>query len=72
MSSKADLVSKHSQYGSKYFLTEQDYDKLVYENTWNNVFVIAGALICFYIFNGLHWWACFELGIGDAQINMYY
>jgi len=47
------------------------YDPLVYENTTENWFKIVGMLILFYIFQGLHWWANFELGTtnGPASTN---
>ena len=42
------------------------YDKEVYENTWENWGKILGMLGLFYLFQGLHWWANFELGCHDT------
>lgn len=48
------------------------YDPLVYENTTENWFKIVGMLILFYIFQGLHWWANFELGTTDGPASTNY
>ena len=45
---------------------ENGYEPLVYENTYANYLAIIAMLLLFYIFNGLHWWANFELGINSA------
>jgi len=56
-----------SQKGSAYFNMDDGYDPLVYENTVENYFKIVGMLFLFYIFQGLHWWANFELVIHDTE-----
>ncbi len=55
-----------SQMQSAYFAQDSGYDKAVYENDLQNWFKIFGAFAVFYTFNGLHWWAMFELGIADT------
>lgn len=57
---------------SAYFAADQGYDKAVYENDVANYFKIIGMLILFYIFQGLHWWANFELGIHDTHSSTVY
>lgn len=57
---------------SAYFNQGDDYDKDVYENDLNNWFKIVGMLLLFYCFQGLHWWANFELGTSVAPISTYY
>ena len=57
---------------SAYFNQGDDYDKNVYENDLNNWFKIVGMLMLFYCFQGLHWWANFELGTSDAPVSTYY
>jgi len=44
----------------------------VYENTVENYFKIVGMLFIFYIFQGLHWWANFELGVHDTEMSTIY
>jgi len=56
-----------SQKGSAYFNMDDGYDPLVYENTVENYFKIVGMLFIFYIFQGLHWWANFELVIHSTE-----
>jgi hypothetical protein len=51
---------------SAYFAADQGYDKAVYENDMQNYFKIVAMLLLFYLFQGLHWWANFELGVHDA------
>jgi len=48
------------------------YDPEVYENTPANYGKIVGMLLLFYIFQGLHWWANFELGIHDTETSTVY
>ena len=48
------------------------YDPEVYENTPANYGKIVGMLFLFYIFQGLHWWANFELGIHDTESSTVY
>jgi len=61
-----------SQKASAYFNMDDGYDPLVYENTYGNLAKIIGMLFLFYIFQGLHWWANFELGIHDAETSTPY
>lgn len=57
---------------SAYFKPDEGYDKNVYENDWQNYVKIVTMLIIFYIFQGLHWWCNFELGIHDTWGSTYY
>ena len=57
---------------SAYFAADQGYDKAVYENDLQNWFKIVGMLLLFYCFQGLHWWANFELGINAATASTAY
>jgi hypothetical protein len=57
---------------SAYFAADQGYDKAVYENDLANWFKIIGMLLLFYCFQGLHWWANFELGIHDTRGSTIY
>ena len=61
-----------SMKNSAYFAADQGYDKAVYENDTANYFKIAGMLLLFYIFQGLHWWANFELGVHDTNASTAY
>ena len=61
-----------SQINSAYFSHTDGYDPLVYENTPGNWFKIIGMMIIFYIFQGFHWWANFELGIHNSTTSTYY
>ena len=61
-----------SQANSAYFSHTDGYDPLVYENTPENWFKIIGMMILFYIFQGFHWWANFELGIHNSTTSTYY
>jgi len=51
---------------------DDGYDPLVYENTVANYFKIVGMLLIFYCFQGMHWWANFELGVNDADVSTFY
>jgi len=51
---------------------DDGYDPLVYENTTGNYFMIVGMLSIFYVFQGLHCWANFELGVHHAQMSSIY
>ena len=51
---------------------DDGYDPLVYENTTENYFKIVGMLLLFYTFQGLHWWANFELGVHDVEKSTVY
>ena len=51
-----------SMKNSAYFSADQEIDREVYYNTPENYVKIAGMLLLFYLFQGLHWWANFELG----------
>ena len=48
------------------------YDKDVYENTAGNWVKIVGMLLLFYLFNGLHWWANFSLGVNSSVYSTAY
>tara|TARA_B110000305_G_scaffold209715_1_gene242903 strand:+ start:151 stop:504 length:354 start_codon:yes stop_codon:yes gene_type:complete len=48
------------------------YDKEVYENTAGNWVKIVGMLIIFYIWNAMHWWANFALGICNSPASTVY
>tara|TARA_B100000768_G_C10967566_1_gene244370 strand:- start:45 stop:383 length:339 start_codon:yes stop_codon:yes gene_type:complete len=48
------------------------YDPLVYENTGENWVKIIGMLLVFYVWNMLHWWANFSLGIKASTYSTYY
>ena len=61
-----------SQKKSAYFAQDDGYDKDVYENTTGNWFKMIGMLMLFYVFQGLHWWANFELGTSYAHGSMVY
>lgn len=61
-----------SQKKSAYFSTDSGYDPLVYENTPENYAKIVGMLLLFYTWNGLHWWANFELGVHKAEMSTLY
>lgn len=61
-----------SQAQSAYFNTSDDYDKDVYENTGANWVKIFVMFFFFYIFQALHWWANFELGINEAATSTIY
>ena len=60
------------QANSAYFSHTDGYDPLVYENTPDNWFKIIGMMILFYIFQGFHWWANFELGVHDTETSTAY
>lgn len=61
-----------SQKTSAYFQQDSGYDKEVYENDAKNWVKIVGMLMLFYLFNGLHWWANFELGVANAEASTAY
>ena len=61
-----------SQKQSAYFAADSGYDKEVYENTPENWVKIIGMFILFYSFQGLHWWANFELGIAASTSSTIY
>ena len=61
-----------SQKQSAYFNQDTGYDPAVYENTPENWVKIFGMLGLFYVFQGLHWWANYELGIHDSQKSTEY
>lgn len=53
-------------------MDKDNYDPKVYENTWGDILIIIGMLIVFYIFQGLHWWANFELGVHRTEWSTSY
>ena len=61
-----------SQKDSAYFNMDDGYDPAVYENTWLDIAKITGMLIIFYIFQGMHWWANFCLGVNVAETSTTY
>ena len=61
-----------SQQQSAYFAQDAGYDKAVYENDAANWVRIVFTLLGFYVFQGLHWWANFELGIADSVSSSAY
>lgn len=64
--------SKIRRHGNVYYTPDESYDKRVYENTPLNYVKIIFALLFFWAFNGLHWWACFEFGIIHTELFMIY
>ena len=50
----------------------EHYDRELHENDMKNWFKIVGMLSIFYVFQGLHWYANFELGITDAETSTMY
>ena len=68
----ATMASEFEKWGNRYYKAELGYDKRVYENEPINYAYIIGMLILVWIFNGLHWWACFEFGIYDSDGFMIY
>ena len=63
---KSAMESKVKRVGHRYYEAQEGYDKRVYENEPSNYARITATLFVFWIFNALHWWACFELGIYDT------
>ena len=64
--------SRQQRYGDRYYPVDESYDKRVYENSLLNWFRIIFTLIAFWIFQAIHWWFTFELGINFTSILMYY
>merc|ERR1712176_393807 len=48
------------------------YDKEVYENTAINWVKIVGMLMLFYLWNAMHWWANFALGVCNSNASTIY
>ena len=48
------------------------YDKEVYENTAGNWVKIVGMLMLFYLWNAMHWWANFALGVCNSPASTIY
>ena len=44
----------------------------MYENDFANYARIVGTLFAFWLFQGMHWWCIFELGINKSQILTWY
>ena len=57
---------------SAYFSHDSGYDPEVYENTKENWVKIVCMLALFYLFQGFHWWANFELGVNDCYTSTVY
>lgn len=51
---------------------DTSYDKRVYENTPINWVKIVLGLLAFWLFQALHWWGVFELGITKSSALMIY
>ena len=51
---------------------DQTYDPSVYETDAMGYLRITGMLLIFYTVMGLHWWACFSIGIHAATTAMWY
>ena len=66
---KASFVAR---YGERYFKVDESYDKRVYENTVGNYIRIIFTLIFFWVFQSIHWWGVFELGINYTVYLMWY
>lgn len=64
--------SRKQRYGDRYYPVDESYDKRVYENDVVNWIRIILTLIAFWIFQAIHWWFVFELGINWSSILMYY
>merc|ERR1712147_421423 len=61
-----------SQQESAYFNMQSSYDPMVYETNCYVLLQIIGMLILFYIFNSLHWIACFVFGVSYTETYMVY
>ena len=66
------MASKTLRVGNRYYEVAEGYDKRVYENECSNYLRIFVTLCGFWTFNGLHWWACFELGMWNSNAYMIY
>ena len=64
--------SKVARYGNRYYPVDESYDKRVYQNSIGNWFRIIFTLIAFWIFQAIHWWGVFELGINWTSTLMWY
>ena len=64
--------SREARYGDRYYEVDHSYDKRVYENSFGNYVRIIITLIAFWIFQSLHWWGVFELGINWSPYLMWY
>ena len=60
------------RFGERYYEVDHSYDKRVYENTFGNYVRIAFTLIFFWIFQTIHWWGVFELGVNYTTYLMWY
>ena len=69
---KSAQESYIARVGERYYQADEGYDKRLYENTWFNYGRITLTLIGFWLFNALHWWACFEFGIWATDVFMVY
>ena len=69
---KQEVELTKSMKESAYFSHDSGYDPLVYENTPENWIKIVGMLMLFYLFQGFHWWANFELGTNEAYTSTAY
>jgi hypothetical protein len=62
------MASVLARYGNRYYPVDPSYDKRVYENTAGNWVKICVFLGLFWLFNAMHWWGIFELGIARSEI----
>merc|ERR1712167_430698 len=69
---KGEMELTKSMKESAYFSHDSGYDPAVYENTKENWVKIVTMLLLFYLFQGFHWWANFELGTNEAYTSTAY
>merc|ERR1719313_676715 len=69
---KPEIELTKSMKESAYFSHDSGYDPEVYENTPANWVKIVTMLLLFYLFQGFHWWANFELGTNEAYASTTY
>lgn len=60
------------RFGDRYYEVDHSYDKRVYENTVGNYIRIIFTLIFFWLFQAIHWWGIFELGVNYTTYLMWY
>jgi len=65
-------ASEVARFGKRYYPVDKSYDKRVYENSWYNIAKIVVVLFLFWIFNSLHWWGVFSLGIVNPDALAWY
>ena len=65
-------ASEYARHGDRYYPVDESYDKRVYENDAANMVRIIFTLIGFWIFQSLHWWGVFCLGIVETDALTWY